>query len=249
MDKLQLEQQIDRFINNEMSTTEHQEFRQRLETDKDLKKQVELRMILIEGELIHAEEKARAAMESSGIHKHHSGKTIRWSWLAAACVALILVSIGYVGNSYQYSPQDICRMYYEIPVIERTRGEALPQQASTYNQQIIDYYEQRKYKEIAALYQNKNLSEMIEDFPVHTLLYISIALMEQQQVSEAIPLLQPLVDTPYQEEAEWLLLCCYLKTDNRQQAIQLAEKLKMHNGMYSEKAILIEEKIKEKRWF
>lgn len=252
MDKIQLEQQIDRFINNEMSASEHQEFCKRLEADNDLKKQVELRMILIEGELIRAEEKALAAMKASGrsdMGRRHSERTFRWSWLAAACVILLLVGIGYVGNSYQYSPQNINRMYYEIPIIERTRGGGLPEQIASYNRQIIDYYENGQYKEIVALYQRENLSEEKDNFPVHTLLYISIALIEQQHAQEAIPLLQPLVATPYQEEAEWLLLSCYLETNNRQSAIQLADKIIKRNGMFSEKAILIENSLKEKRWF
>lgn len=37
MDKQQLEQQIDQFINNEMSPAEQQSFCQKLETDKELK--------------------------------------------------------------------------------------------------------------------------------------------------------------------------------------------------------------------
>lgn len=252
MDKLQLEQQIDRFINNEMSTTEHQEFRQRLEMDKDLKKQVELRMILIEGELIHAEEKARAAMEASGhsgIHSRHSGKTFRRSWLAAACVVLILLGIGYAGHTYRYSTQEIYQTYYAIPVIERTRGEGMPEQMAIYNQQIINNFEQHKYNVIVELYQSEHLSEMIEEFPSSTLLYISIALMEQQRASEAIHLLQPLVNTPYREEAEWLLLCCYLSANERSSAQQLVEKISNADGLYADKAVLIKKLLKERRWF
>lgn len=252
MDKLQLEQQIDRFINNEMSASEHQEFRQRLEMDKDLKKQVELRMILIEGELIHAEEKARAAMEASGhsgIHSRHSGKTFRRSWLAAACVVLILLGIGYAGHTYRYSTQEIYQTYYAIPVIERTRGEGMPEQVAIYNQQIINNFEQHKYNVIVELYQSEHLSEMIEEFPSSTLLYISIALMEQQRASEAIHLLQPLVNTPYREEAEWLLLCCYLSANERSSAQQLVEKISNADGLYADKAVLIKKLLKERRWF
>lgn len=252
MDKIQLEQQIDRFINNEMSASEHQEFRQRLEMDKDLKKQVELRMILIEGELIHAEEKARAAMEASrhsGIHSRHSGKTFRRSWLAAACVVLILLGIGYAGHTYRYSTQEIYQTYYAIPIIERTRGEGMPEQVAIYNQQIINNFEQHKYKEISELYQSGHLSEIIGQFPASTLLYISIALLEQQKASEAISLLQPLVTTPYQEEAEWLLLCCYLSEGDRNSALQLVEKIANANGLYVDKAILIKTLLQERRWF
>lgn len=87
MNKQQIEQQIDRFINNEMSLFEQEEFRRMLETDSHLKEQVKLRMILIEGELIRAEQKARLAIEASKhIHPH--------SWVAVACILCIFAGIG-----------------------------------------------------------------------------------------------------------------------------------------------------------
>ena len=102
MNKQQIEQQIDRFINNEMSLFEQEEFRRMLETDSHLKEQVKLRMILIEGELIRAEQKARLAIEASkhNIHPH--------SWVAVACILCIFAGIGlYVGSLHRYSPEEI----------------------------------------------------------------------------------------------------------------------------------------------
>lgn len=243
MDKQQLEQQIDQFINNEMSPAEQQSFCEKLETDKELKQQVELRMLLIEGELIRAEKKARAAMETP------KGLYIR-PWLVAACIVFVVMSIGlYMGNSYRYSPQEIYCSYYEVPMIERTRGEGVANEVALYNQQIINAYEQQRYKIIVELYQKKNLSDIIDTFPVSTQLYISVALMEEQKAQEAISLLLSLIDTPYQEETEWLLLCCYMETNDRDNALQLVEKIKNNNGIYREKSTFIEKLLKEKKWF
>lgn len=245
MDKQQLEQQIEQFIHNEMTPAEQQAFCQMMEADKNLKQQVQLRMLLMEGELIRAEKKARAAMEMEA-PAHASVRP----WLAAACILFILAGIGfYIGNSYRYAPSEIYRTCYEAPIIERTRGEGLTGQAAVYNQQIITAYEERQYASIVALYQQENLSALIDNFPASTRLYISIAFVEQQKAPEAIPLLLPLTATPYQDEAEWMLLCCYLQLDKRDKAVKLIEKIKENNGLYTDKALLIEKRLKEKRWF
>lgn len=243
MDKQQLEQQIDQFINNEMSPAERLDFSQKLETDNKLKQQVKLRTLLIEGELIRAEKEARTAMEASkGFH-------IR-PWVAVACVVFVLVGVGlYTSNSYRYSLQEIYDSYYEIPIIERARGEGLADEVALYNQQIINAYEKQQYRVIAELYQKKNLSDLLDAFPVSTQLYISIAFMEQKKEQEAIPLLLSLTDTQYKEEAEWLLLCCYMKTNDRNKALQWVEKIKNNNGIYVKKTTFIEQLLKEKKWF
>lgn len=122
-------------------------------------------------------------------------------------------------------------------------------EVALYNQQIINAYEKQQYKVIAELYQKKNLSDLLDAFPVSTQLYISIAFMEQKKEQEAIPLLLSLTDTQYKEEAEWLLLCCYMKTNDRNKALQWVEKIKNNNGIYVKKTTFIEQLLKEKKWF
>lgn len=163
MNKQQIEQQIDRFINNEMSLYEQKEFRRMLETDSHLKEQVKLRMILIEGELIRAEQKARLAIEASKhIHPH--------SWVAVACILCIFAGIGlYVGSLHRYSPEEIYQTYYEVPIIERTRGEGISEKIAECNQKIITAYEQQQYETVTELYREKELSTKIDSFPVNKL--------------------------------------------------------------------------------
>lgn len=244
MNKQQIEQQIDRFINNEMSLFEQEEFRRMLETDSHLKEQVKLRMILIEGELIRAEQKARLAIEASkhNIHPH--------SWVAVACILCIFAGIGlYVGSLHRYSPEEIYQTYYEVPIIGRARGEGISEKIAECNQKIITAYEQQQYETVTELYREKELSIKIDAFPVSTRLYIGISFIERQETTEAISVLLPLVGTPYKEEAEWLLLCCYMKINDRDKALQVVTEIKEDNGLYKEKAISIEKLLKERKWF
>ena len=125
----------------------------------------------------------------------------------------------------------------------------MSEKVAEYNQQIITAYEQQQYEIITQLYRKKELSIWEDAFPVSTRLYIGIAFIEQQNIAEAIPLLLPLTDTPYKEEAEWLLLCCYMKTNERNKALQIVEAIKENNGLYKEKAMSIEKLLKEKKWF
>ena len=98
-------------------------------------------------------------------------------------------------------------------------------------------------------YREKELSTKIDAFPVSTRLYIGISFIERQETTEAISVLLPLVGTPYKEEAEWLLLCCYMKINDRDKALQVVTEIKEDNGLYKEKAISIEKLLKERKWF
>ena len=80
MDKEQMEIRADRFINNEMEPGERYAFCREMEQDKALKEYVAYRKLLIEGELIAAEQEARKAMEQA--FSGH-GK-LRWKSVAAA---------------------------------------------------------------------------------------------------------------------------------------------------------------------
>ncbi len=245
MDRQEIEQQIDRFIGNEMSPSEQENFCRKMELEPELKEQVKLRLVLVEGELIRAEEKARKAMEAN----HRQPAPLR-PWLVAACLACLLFGIAfYIGNSYQYTTQEIYQSCYVIPPVERARGNGLSGKVASWNQKIISYYEQKSYKEIIELYQQENISQFTKELPASTLLYISIAFLEQKQAATAISLLSPLCTSPYQEEAEWLLLCCYLQINDRTQALQYATKLQQDNGVYAKHAASVERLLKEKKWF
>lgn len=244
MDRQEIEQQIDRFIGNEMSPSEQEDFCRKTELEPELKEQVKLRMILVEGELIRAEEKARKAMEAN-----HTHSALR-PWLIAACLAGLLFGLTfYIGNSYQYTTQEIYQSCYVIPPVERARGNGLSEETASCNQKIISNYEQENYKEIVELYQQENISQFTKELPASTLLYISIAFVEQKQAPTAIPLLLPLCTSAYKEEAEWLLLCCYLQINDRAQALQYATKLQQDNSTYARRAASVERLLKEKKWF
>lgn len=247
METLQMEERIDRFVNNEMSPDERSEFCRKMENDSELREQVVLRTLLVEAELTAAEKEVRLVLEpamSSFGHKK------RYRYIAAACVVILIIGGGLIGNSQQYTSSEIYETHYSIPAIERARGEGgLTEELAIFNREVTALYEQKNYAGVVKLYSEDQQEKKVSSLPISTLLYISVALLEQNEAPEAVLLLGPLVNSVYQEEAEWLLLCSYLQISEREKAVKLAEKIRTGKGIYSEKADQIEHALKQKRWF
>lgn len=244
MDKERNEMLVDRFINNEMKPDERILFCQEMEQNKDLREFVALRKLIVEGELIAAEQKARHAMEQSSTVHHKT----RYQWVAA-CIIILLIGGGIFGHSYKYDTLYIYNTYSFIPTIERVRGEGgLKGEIADFNDNIIALYDENKYKDIAGATQNIT-SDIISRLPVHTSLYIVISLLETNQTQEAVNILSHLISSEYQEEIEWLQLCACLQMEKRKEAMNIAEHIIERKGQYSSKAVIVLDKINERRWF
>ena len=70
------DEQIDRFISNEMEPEEHKAFCRELETNEELRKQVKLRGLLAEAEIREAEKQAFRALAA---HPAKKRKKLIWS--------------------------------------------------------------------------------------------------------------------------------------------------------------------------
>ena len=180
------DEQIDRFISNEMEPAERKAFCRELETDEELQKQVKLRGLLAEAEIREAEKQAFRALAA-----HPAKKRKKLIWSTAAVAAIVLGILFLIGNSYRYAPADIFRTYYVKPVIEPSRGGG---ETATILRTASDY-------------------------------------LIQGRAQDAIALLTPeILDSEYSEEAEWLLLCAYLHTNDREKAKVTAESIIRKDG-------------------
>jgi hypothetical protein len=199
------DEQIDRFISNEMEPAERKAFCRELETDEELQKQVKLRGLLAEAEIREAEKQAFRALAA-----HPAKKRKKLIWSTAAVAAIVLGILFLIGNSYRYAPADIFRTYYVKPVIEPSRGGG---ETATILRAASDY-------------------------------------LIQGRAQDAIALLTPeILDSEYSEEAEWLLLCAYLHTNDREKAKVTAESIIRKDGAYTAEATAILKELKEKKLF
>lgn len=246
MDKELFDILTDRFINNELSPEERINFCREMEHDKELREFVVLRKLLIEGELMLAEQKARQAMEQSASSVK---KLRRYEWVAAACILILVIGITTFGYSYKYDTSYIYNTYSSIPAIERSRGEGgLKGEIADINEKVITFYDEGKPESVVMVFQN-TAPDIIKQLPVHTLLYIAISLIETNRSQEAMDILSGLHDSEYREDVTWLELVASLQMGARENAISIAGKVIEENGNYASKALQILVALKEKKWF
>lgn len=117
------EEQIDRFIGNEMEPEEQQAFCHELEEDEELKRHVKLCAFAADAVTREAEKAAWQALKQQP-KKQRPEKSNRKRWISAAAVAaMVLGVLFFIGNSNRYVTTEIFSSYYEQPVIEPSRGE------------------------------------------------------------------------------------------------------------------------------
>lgn len=125
MTDIHRDNQIDRFICNEMSPEERAAFCQQLQVDEELQKQVKLRGLLAEAVTKDMEKEAFRAIKAGcgkEMRREHNKRHLIIMRNCAAIAAVLLGLLFFVGNSHRYSPQDLFRTHYVEPVIEPSRG-------------------------------------------------------------------------------------------------------------------------------
>lgn len=112
------DEQIDRFVGNEMEPDKRRAFCRLLEADEELKRQVELRALAADALTREAEKAAWQALK--GMPQKRSGR--RWWAGAAVAAAVVLGVMLFIGNSYRYTTTELFVRFYEQPVVEPARG-------------------------------------------------------------------------------------------------------------------------------
>lgn len=113
------DEQIDRFVGNEMGPDERRDFCRLLEADEELKSQVELRALTAEALTREAEKAAWQALK--GLPQRRSARRRLWAG-AAVAAAVVLGVVLFIGNSYRYTTAELFGRFYEQPVVEPARG-------------------------------------------------------------------------------------------------------------------------------
>lgn len=243
----EIEERIDRFVENEMSLAERDSFCREMETDKKLKEQVVLRKLLVEAELVKAEKRAREAMENT-----RTATSLKRRYTAIIAAALLIGVLFGVGNGHRYTPNEVYRTCYAEPMIESSRsGNGLSGTDAQTSHQIIRHYQQKEYRKVIALFDEHWSNRNFDQLPVASLLYVTVSFLNCNRAAEAIPILSTpqLLASEYAEEVEWLLLCAYLQENEREKAETIAHRIVDGGGQYVDKATKIMTKLEEKRWF
>jgi tetratricopeptide (TPR) repeat protein len=240
---------IERYNAGEMSEDEVKWFRKELEGNQKLREEVNLRKrtdeVLRKQDIISLREKL-SAIEKSRQKKISIHKTKKKpAYLKYAAVVAVLVAIGTLAifSDRNLSNDEILTRFYKEyapPTAQRT-GTLSTNADFTL---ALEYYNTHDYQQAASLF-NKVLKNNPED--MQSALLKGVSNFEFKKYPEAK---QSFVDVIsdnnnlFIETAKWYLALCYVKTDEREKAIQHLEEIKSEGGIYKNDAKKIIRKLR-----
>ena len=231
------EDQIERYLSGNMSEQDQADFEKKMESDAQLREAVYFQRDLISGINFHfnSELKTRLKKASASVEppKKSSG---RWFYgvLGLAASFLLLMLIGYWYLSSHTSPSDLYAAYYQpypniINPLERSG--AMPEGSL---EKAMIAYEQGNFEEAVALFRQEETLESNFQF------YLALSLLEQQETTEAISLLDQVIDSDNETlllPAHWYQGLAYLKNQQPNEAERVFNTLKgQDSGTYGRRA-------------
>lgn len=243
-DKIQND--IDRFLNYEMTPEEEAEFMHRMEGDATLKEKVFLRQLLVEAERKKAEaellNQAKPEFRKSVI-------PVGYRW-AVACLCLLLVGLSFYGRMYRFSTQEVLLTVYTPPVWEGSRSEGFSTpEAARINRCMEQWYLEGAFDSLSVCYQRLFAEGRLSSVTEKSRMFLGITFLKQGNMELAYSLARELQDGPEKETGDWLLLGCLLHDGKRKEALELSFRIGKQEGLYQEEARKINETLNRRRWF
>lgn len=238
--------EIDRFLNYEMTPEEESDFIARMEKDEVLREQVFLRQLVVEAERKKAE--ARILYQKKPERKKLSVRVqVRW---VAACLCVLMVLGYFYGRMYRFSTQDVLHEVYNPPVWEtlRSEGFSTPETARI-NRHIEEWYSEGKSDSLVLYYQQLSEENKLACITEKSKMYLGIAFLRQDNIGQAYVLAEELQKSVNKEVGDWLMLGCLLHDGKREEAVDWALYISQQKNSYSEEALQIYDALNQRRWF
>ena len=227
---------IERYNAGEMSEAEKQWFRKELNGNEKLRDEVNLRKrtdeVLKDQDIISLRNKL-SKIEKRRETNVQVGKSKKPASLKYAAVIAGVVLIGSIAlfSRKNLSSDEIMSRYYKAyePL---TSQRSVQSEADEDFTQAIEFYDTHDYKN-AAVYFSKVVKKEPKD--MYSTLLNGIANFENNKYPEAKLSLGKVIDNNsnyYIDQAQWFLAMCYIKTDEKEKAIQLLENIKKEGGVY-----------------
>lgn len=225
--------QIDRYVNGEMSAEEVNVFEQRMRENGALAEEVLMhRDVLVGMNHYFNLELKKTLQEEEARLKKKPVNFYKWMGIAASIILLIAVAY-FVLFTGQTDPQQLYAQYYNpypnIVVPAQRSGN------STVNPGL-GLYEAGNYTEALQVF-NQKIAE--GEGETYVLFYAGIAALNTHEETDAIAYLEEVVnrqDTTFANPAQWYLGLTYLKSGQTQEAAQIFEEIKASGNDYSQRA-------------
>ncbi len=241
-----MQDEIDRFLNYEMTPEEEDTFIIRMEREETLKEQVFFRQLVVEAERKKAETEILCGMTPKK-HRLFYDMRIRW---AAACLCVLMISLCFYGRTYRFQTQEILQTVYTLPVWESVRSEGFSTpETARMNRRIAQWYSEAKNDSLVNYYQQLSAEGNLSFLTEKSKMLVGIACLHQDSIERAYVLAEELQKGENEEAGEWLLLGCLLHDGKRKEALGLAFRISKKEGLYSEEAQKICDALNQRRWF
>ncbi len=241
-----MQDEIDRFLNYEMTPEEEDAFIARMEREETLKEQVFLRQLVVEAERKKAEAEVLRGVQSKK-HRLFYDMRIRW---AAACLCVLMVGLGFYGRTYRFQTREVLQTVYTPPVWESARSEGFSTpEAARINHRIAQWYSEEKNDSLVNYYRQLSAKGNLSFLTEKSKMLVGIACLHQDSIEQAYVLAEELQKRENDEIGNWLLLGCLLHDGKREEALDLAFRISKKEGLYSEEAQKIYDTLNQRRWF
>lgn len=265
--ELTIEEKIDRYLANELSTEERDNFEKLIAQDFDLRGEVELmRHITVAfeqrgeaeayQELASLNEKELKTIIEKVEQKYKPTKQIRHKLIWAISAAAAVIILIFIGFQPKYSSESIYAEFHAIPAYQSlppSRG-GTPLNAEQEQElgRAIEFYNEGNFVEAASVFDQVGRDVKQEELPDDMVYYWAISLNEAGHLGEAMQklgYLSKLEESEFKEDAMWQLALVLLKTDRREEAVKLLKDISTSGGKYNENATVLIEKMQAKRFF
>lgn len=233
----EIQEQIDRYLNDELTSAERSHFEDRIKTDAALSKEIDTQrkaLFLIKAKAI-ADFKNKLNDYSQGLKPTLETPFFqRWyTWAAAA--SIVLATTFYFYTTQTPFTEKLFIAYYEPATIERqiTRGDVTVDEKTT----AFEAYARENYPDAL-----RRFEALIHQQPADEIIfYAGASALAAGNTEKAITYLTNVVQRkgPYQWRGQWYLSLAYLKANNVNDAKATLTLLCSQPNSYSNKAKII----------
>lgn len=219
------ETQMERYLNRQMSDEESQRFETEINDDPLKFKALQERMKAEFAVILTAREAEVSALKA----RYQSGKgkvrSFNYGYLAIAAAVLLLIGLAVIFTpKAEFDQEALFAANYQVPAAPQARGD---NGLDSLLQSAHKLYNQKQYAEAIPLYEaytRENEAVVGKESEVQKArLFVAIALLENNQLDEAVRQLSILLEQD--EIAQWYLALALLKKGDTEASRQVLERI------------------------
>lgn len=217
---------------SEMTEEEKKDFESLLETDDELKAELELTRLAIEGVMDQGLRNELGTIHDKLDAGTKQAKQVNMKWYLAAAASVLLVASIFVvqWDRSQVNHQELAEAYFTpYPNLLIKRGDNHGS-----SKELLEAYSLNDFHKVDSLY------EFVTEEEDLITLYAAIAKLAMELPKEAIDLLSPLQQSKCKEQAVWYMSLAYLQLGDIEKSRELLSTISEGQFNYNEAQEILE---------